>query len=306
MITIPTVVGPTASGKTSYAIKLAKACGGEIISMDSRQIYSGMAIGTCQPTAQELAAVPHHLIGILEPHAKIDAGKYDQLVRAKIAELQATGIQPILCGGTGLYIRALRLGLAPYGPSDPKLRQEITTLIEQAGAQAVLDELAALDPVAVEGIHPNNKQRLVRAMEIALNSAVAADDKRAWIGADEAIGKAAASVEMAGIGAVMFDLVALDWPREKLYERINARAAMMLEQGWLAEVQELLERGLTSEHHAMQGVGYLELVKVLSGELDINTALTAIKQRTRNFAKRQLTWYRSEPVSWLDPITAFD
>ena len=178
MITILTVVGPTASGKTAYAIRQALACGGEIISVDSRQIYRGMAIGTCQPTAQEMAEVPHHLIGILDPREKINAGKYDQLVRDKIRELHAAGVRPILCGGTGLYVRALRLGLAPHGPSDPKLRQAIVKRIEREGAQAVLDELVTRDPVAAEGIHPNNKPRLVRAMEILLSSHVEPDDRR--------------------------------------------------------------------------------------------------------------------------------
>ena len=306
MITILTVVGPTASGKTGYAIKQATACGGEIISVDSRQIYHGMAIGTCQPTVQELAEVPHHLVGILDPREKIDAGKYDQLVRDKIRELHKAGIQPILCGGTGLYVRALRLGLAPHGPSDPKLRQDIVNRIERDGAQAVLDELLALDPVAAEGIHPNNKQRLVRALEIVLSSEVAPAGRREWNDSDLERDSEAKAIIIDGVGEVKFDLVGLLWPRDQLYDRINARVDIMLEQGWLKEVQGLLESGLTLEHHAMQGVGYAELARVLDGELELDTALATIKQRSRNFAKRQLTWYRREPVRWLDPALAFD
>ena len=306
MITILTVVGPTASGKTGYAIKQALACGGEIISIDSRQIYRGMAIGTCQPTAQELAQVPHHMIAVLDPRETIDAGKYDRLVRDKIRELHAAGVQPILCGGTGLYVRALRLGLAPYGPSDPKLRQAIVNRIEREGAQAVLDELVALDPVAAAGIHPNNKQRLVRAMEIFMSSDVEPVDRREWGASDLERDTVTGPVTIDGVGAVQFDLVGLSWPRPQLYDRINARVDTMVEQGWLEEVRQLLTSGLTPDQHAMQGVGYAELARVLGGEFELAAALTIIKQRTRNFAKRQVTWFRREPVQWLDPASAFD
>ncbi len=301
MLTIQIIVGPTASGKTALAIKRALAGNGEIISVDSRQVYKGFVIGTSQPTGDELARVPHHLVNILDPGERITAGQYVNLIQGKIAELAELGKAPVLCGGTGLYVRALRLGLSKSGAADPRVRAAILARVEQEGAAAVHAELARIDPATAGRIHPNNIQRLVRALEIYETTGRPPSELREWEGdADEK------TPAVPGVGAVQYELTGIKWPRDELYSRINERVSAMLEQGWVAEVEGLLQSGVSRSAHPMQGIGYRELASVVAGELPLDEAVPAIQQRTRNFARRQLTWFRKEPVEWIEAGEIWD
>jgi len=295
------VVGPTASGKTAYAIERAGDVDGEIISIDSRQIYRGFIIGTAQPTGEELAAVPHHLINTLDPGETITAGRYVELIHAAMADIVARGKVPILCGGTGLYVRALRLGLTGKAPAaDPELRRKVAAQIEAEGAEAALAQLAEVDPAYAATIHPNNLQRLSRALEILEATGRPPSRSRDWETGPAAAVAGAGAVTIEGVGEVAFDLVGLEWPRDVLYERINRRVEAMIEAGWQAEVEGLLSSGVPGEAHPMQGVGYRELAAVAQGTMTLEEAVPIIQQRTRNFARRQMTWFRQEPVRWVE------
>ena len=288
------IVGPTASGKTGLAIAKAQELGGEIVSIDSRQIYRGFAIGTSQPTVEDIAKVPHHLVNILDPGETITAGKYVRLVHTAMADIVGRGKEPILCGGTGLYFRVLRLGLQEVGPVDAAVRSKVEALIDAEGAEAAHKRLADIDPDYAATIHPNNRPRLVRALEILEATGQSPGRNRNW--QDRSGGS---SVTIDGVGEVTFALAGIERPRKALYRRIDQRVLDMLEAGWQAEVRGLLEAGVPEEAHPMQGIGYRELVKVERGELTLEAALPLIQQRTRNFAKRQLTWLRKEPVTWV-------
>jgi tRNA dimethylallyltransferase len=298
--TILTIVGPTAVGKTAWAIRHALERGGEIVSVDSRQVYRDFVIGTGQPTREELARVPHHLVNILDPAERITAGRYARLVYEKIAEIRKRGKQPILCGGTGLYVRAVRLGLAPLGESDPELRRRIMDRIEREGAEAVYASFADSDPDYAATFHPRNVRRLARALEILETTGQPPSTLQAWRrgagGYDET-----PAVKIRGMGDVTFELLGIDRPRSELYQRIDRRVEEMLARGWLDEVRDLLQRGIPPDAHPMQGVGYRELARVVAGLMTLEEALPLIQQRTRNFARRQLTWFRKEPVRWITP-----
>ncbi len=297
---ILTIVGPTTSGKTAYAIERARELGGEIISVDSRQVYRGFVIGTGQPTPEEQARVPHHLINILDSGEKITAGRYVQLVYEQIADITARGKVPVLCGGTGLYVRAIRLGLASLGDSDFQLRQKIRARIEDEGAEAVYTAFAEIDPDYAATFHPHNVPRLARALEILEATGQPPSRVQAWRRGEGGYTETPA-VTVEGAGEVTFELVGLERPRDELYSRINRRVLEMLDRGWLEEVRGLLAAGVSPEAHPMQGVGYRQLVQVVKGELTLDEAVPIIQQRTRNFARRQITWFRREPVRWVAP-----
>ena len=294
------IVGPTASGKTAYAIDRALELGGEIISVDSRQVYRGFVIGTGQPTPEELAQVPHHLVNFLDPAEKITAGRYTGLAYERIADIKARGRVPILCGGTGLYVRAIRLGLATLGDSDPELRRKVLARIEEEGVEAAYAAFAEIDPDYAATFHPHNVQRLARALEILEATGQPPSQVRAWRKGEEGYTETPA-ITIEGTGEVTFELVGIERPRGELYSRINRRMMAMLERGWLEEVRQLLAAGVSPEAHPMQSVGYWELARVVAGTLTLDEAVAIIQHRTRNFARRQLTWFRREPVRWISP-----
>lgn len=297
---ILTIVGPTASGKTAYAIEQALELGGEIISVDSRQVYRGFVIGTGQPTPDEQARVPHHLVNILDPTEKITAGRYAGLVYERIADIKARGRVPILCGGTGLYVRAIRLGLTSLGDSDPELRRKVLARIEDEGAEAVYAAFVEIDPDYAATFHPHNVRRLARALEVLEATGQPPSRVQAWRRGKGGYTESP-TITVEGAGEVTFELVGLEWPRGELYRRINRRVLEMLDRGWLEEVQQLLEAGVSPDARPMQGVGYRQLVQVVEGELTLDEAVAIIQQRTRQFARRQLTWFRREPVRWVAP-----
>ena len=276
------ILGPTATGKSHCAIEIAKKFNGEIISGDSMLVYREMNIGTAKPTAEELAAVPHHLVDILPPEASFSVVDFKEQAQRLITEINARGHLPIIAGGTGLYIKALLEDYAFNSVSEnSELREQLTREAELQGAQALHARLAALDAAAAERIHPNNVRRVVRALEAALSGE---------------------QVNQYGASESPYDalVVGLEMERSALYARINKRVDIMLAQGLEQEVRSLLERGISSDCQSMQSIGYRQMVWYLRDGMPYEEAVDKLKQATRNFAKRQVTWYKKMPyINWL-------
>ena len=281
------VVGPTASGKTAYAIELAKGNNGEIVSCDSMQIYTYMNIGTAKATAEERAEVPHHMIDFVDPNRDYSVADFVTDARACIAEILSRGKMPVLCGGTGLYIDSV-LKSVEFSPQkrDDKLRDELWKKAEQDGAESVYEILKELDPIEVDKVHYNNVKRVIRAIEICKTT-----------------GMTKTEADKLSIGKPMYNptIYGLNMPREKLYERIDRRVDIMVEQGLEGEVRQLLNMGIRRDSTAMQAIGYKELVRYIDGLCDFETAIEDIKRESRRYAKRQLTWFRRNPdIIWTE------
>lgn len=277
------ILGPTATGKSHCAIEVAKRFNGEIISGDSMLVYKEMNIGTAKPTADELQAVPHHLVDILPPDASFNVVDFVEQAKALIADINSRGKLPIIAGGTGLYIKAL---LEDYAfnsvDEDTELRRSLEAEADTNGTEALHKRLAELDSEAAERIHPNNVRRVVRALESALRG-----DTISQQGAAES-----------PYDALVFGL---NMERSALYERINRRVDLMLEAGLEQEVRRLLEQGVSSECQSMQSIGYRQMVWYLNGSMSYEDAVDKLKQATRNFAKRQVTWYKKMSyINWLE------
>lgn len=281
------VVGPTASGKTAYAIELAKGNNGEIVSCDSMQIYTYMNIGTAKATAEERAEVPHHMIDFVDPNRDYSVADFVTDARACIAEILSRGKMPVLCGGTGLYIDSV-LKSVEFSPQkrDDKLRDELWKKAEQDGAESVYEILKELDPIEADKVHYNNVKRVIRAIEICKTT-----------------GMTKTEADKLSIGKPMYNptIYGLNMPREKLYERIDRRVDIMVEQGLVGEVRQLLNMGIRRDSIAMQAIGYKELVRYIDGLCDFETAIEDIKRESRRYAKRQLTWFRRNPdIIWTE------
>ncbi len=277
------ILGPTATGKSHCAIELAKKYHGEIISGDSMLVYKDMNIGTAKPTAEELAAVPHHLVDILPPDANFSVVDFKERAAQLIDEIAARGHLPIIAGGTGLYIKALLEDYAfNKAEEDSELRKELTREAEKQGALALHARLREIAPAEAERIHPNNVRRVIRALESALQG--------------EAVNQYCAQ-------AMPYKalVIGLTMERSALYARINKRVDLMLAAGLEQEVRALLTRGVKSDCQSMQSIGYRQLVWYLENNLPYDEAVEKLKQATRNFAKRQLTWYKKMPyIHWLE------
>ena len=284
---IVVVCGPTASGKTALSIALAKAFDGEVVSADSMQIYRGMDIGTAKPTLEEREGIPHHMLDVAEPGEIYSVSRYVQEATACVEDILSRGKLPIVCGGTGLYIDGLIRGtdFQPAG-TDNGIREELEKEWEEQGAEAMMARLAAVDPESAERLHLSDKRRILRALEVYLATGET-------ITAHNARTKAIPP----RFEAVMIGLNTQ--PRDILYGRIDRRVDVMLEQGLLQEVQTLLEKGLL-EGTAAQAIGYKELLAHFRGEMTLEAAADLIRQKSRNYAKRQLTWFRrDERVKWI-------
>lgn len=287
--TLVVVVGPTASGKTALAIDLAKAVNGEIVSADSMQIYEGMDIATAKPLPEELAAVPHHLIGFVPVETPFSVADYAVLARTAINEIMNRGKIPILCGGTGLYVKAIidNVQYSETIPSDELLRERLRLFAEQKGNDALWKRLETIDPETARRIHPNNVGRVIRAIEVMEVSGRSireheADSRR----------------EPCPYHVIELGLRYQD--REKLYQRINQRVDKMVEMGLPEEVKTAREKGLTAT--AAQAIGCKELYGWLDGDETLAEALERLKQSTRRYAKRQLTWFGADKrVHWIEP-----
>ena len=279
------VVGPTASGKTTLALALARALGGEIVSADSQQIYRLLELGTAKPTAEQRASVPHHLVDFLDPVETLSAGEFARRADEAIADIHGRGLVPVVAGGTGLWVRALLLGIVESPPPDLSLRARLEQQAAQQGREAVHARLAALDPETAVAIPPRNLVRVIRALELHALTGELPSALRARHG----FGRLRYRARVLGLSP----------SREELYRRIDQRTRAMFAAGLVEEVRGLVARGLR-EAPALRALGYPQALEALEGRLPLEAAIAATAQATRHYAKRQLTWFRADPlVEWL-------
>lgn len=280
------VAGPTAVGKTKFAIAIAKAFDGEIVSCDSMQLYKYMNIGSAKPTAEEQAQVPHHLVDEIDPKEPFSVAKYSRLAKEAIADIFAREKTPIISGGTGLYLNALLYDM-DFGnaPKDDSLRETLEKEAELFGPEYIYKKLCEVDPSAAQRIHPNNVKKVIRALEGASAGSSITDFKNC-------------KEKCKDYDAILIGLIR---NRQELYDRINLRVDIMVEEGLFREVEELLEMGLAEEDISMKGIGYKEIIGFFDGLYDRDTAIDLIKKNSRHLAKRQLTWFRRyEDMKWFD------
>jgi tRNA dimethylallyltransferase len=284
--------GPTAVGKSAVALCLAERLNGEIVSVDSMQVYRGLDLGTAKPSPADRARVPHHLIDVAELTEPFDAARFVGLARAAVAQIRARGRLPVLSGGTGLYFKAFLEGLDDVPPAQPALRAEL----EAAPPARLLAELQARDPATYARIDRHNLRRVVRALEIIrLTGRPAADQRAAWSPTAQKTGDRNAS------DAAPFCFFGLRRSREDLGRRIQVRVEGMFDRGLVAETQRLLASGLEQNQAAMQAIGYRQVVEHLHGQRGLAETIARVQARTRQFARRQSTWFRRQlPVRWMD------
>ena len=284
------LVGPTASGKSALALDVSERLGAEIVSADSRQLYRGLDIGTAKPTPAERARVPHHCLDLVDAGDTFDAARFREAASAAIAEIVARGRPVLVVGGTGLYVRVLLRGLCAAPPRAPALREALIGRMAARGPAVMHRGLAAIDPDAARRIGPRDGVRIVRALEVGLSTGMPLS---AW--------QARHAFAETPYDALV---IGLSRPTPELDRRIAERAAAMLAAGFLAEVRHLRASGLTAEAPSMRAVGYREMLACLDGRLDEAAALAATVRATRQFAKRQRTWFRREPgIRWRHPET---
>ena len=281
------LLGPTAVGKTEIAIRLAQHLDAEIVSVDSRQIYRQMDIGTAKPTAEEQQAARHHLIDCVDVSQSFSVAYYQSLVDTAIADIQNRGKRALLVGGAGLYFRSIVDGLFEGPGADPSLRERLETKAAQHGVNVLHERLRACDPASAERIHPNNVVRVIRALEVyELTGVPMSEHQQQW--QQESL-------------RYPFTAFCLTMPRALLYQRIEQRVDVMLANGLIAEVESLLAAGYRRDSIALRSFGYKELIGYLNGECTYLEAIEQLKQNTRRFAKRQLTWFRKDTrMEWVD------
>ena len=277
------IVGPTAIGKTTVSIDVANKVNGEIIGLDSRQIYKGMAVGTAQPTIEELAAAPHHLIGVKDPDSPISAGKYAKLVLNLVKDISERGKEPIICGGAGLYYRAITKGIFSESETDLDVREKLIQEYEEIGPDGLLNRLQELDPEYAVKVHPNNKKRLIRALEIYT---VTGKPPSEHFNRQE------------NFGTLTLNLftVLLTIDRKLLDKRIAKRTAKMLNSGWIEETKMLRKGNDPIAMHPMDSIGYRQITAFLDGKLNKEELEAKIILRTCQYARRQLQWFRQENI----------
>jgi tRNA dimethylallyltransferase len=292
------LTGPTACGKSALALDLAERLHGEIIALDSMTVYRGMDIGTAKPSREDRLRVPHHLIDILDPWESLTVASWLDRARAASRDITSRGKRPLLVGGTPFYLKALLYGLFPGPPADESLRRELEAEAERDGKAALHARLAAVDPRTAARLHPNDVRRVVRALEVhALTGKPISAWQQTWDTPAFAASPASAPPP-ARIPAVVLEL-----PRDLLYDRINQRVNIMLEAGWLEEARRLLQLSRPPGREARQALGYRELLAHLEGNgPGWQETIDLIATHTRQFAKRQLTWFRHLPQ--LVPVAA--
>jgi tRNA dimethylallyltransferase len=285
------LAGPTAVGKSELALLLAEKLGGEIVSVDSMQVYRGLDIGTAKPSAEERARVPHHLIDVVGLEECFDAARFVQLAGEAVAGIRSRGHVPILCGGTGLYFKALLEGLGEAPPANPALRAEL----EAAPLPALLAELREQDPATYDRIDRQNPRRVIRALEVIRLTGKPFSAQRApWT-------PSLAAPKSDGGEPRPSPLLCVTRSPAELHLRINARVDAMFQRGLVAETEALLKHGLGQNRTAMQALGYRQVVEHLQGVRSLPATIELVKIRTRQFAKRQLTWFRRQlDVRWLE------
>lgn len=280
------IVGPTASGKTAVSIELAKKINGEIISADSMQIYKDMDIGSAKPTKEEMQGIPHYMIDVVEANEVFNVAKYKEMAEECIEKILAKNKVPIIVGGTGLYVSTLTKGVEFSDiENDLEYRDELTKIsLEENGVDKLFDMLKGIDPEAAEIIDKNNVRRVIRALEIY-----------------KVTGKTKTQVDRESIKELKYDykVFGLNWDRQELYERIDKRVDIMLDMGLLDEVKKVNEKGISPT--ALQGLGYKEIIEYFNNEITLEEAIEKIKQETRRYAKRQMTWFKKDKnIVWID------
>jgi tRNA dimethylallyltransferase len=272
------IVGPTGAGKTRLSIALAERVGGEVVSADSQQVYRGMDIGTGKVTADERARAPHHLLDVVDPNEEMTAARFVDMADRAIAEIAARDRAVIVCGGTGLYVRALLLGLFAGPPASPEIRAELV----QLGAAALHAELLRVDPAAAAKIDPNDEKRMIRALEVFRLT-----------GEPMSVHQAKHDHRSAPL-RYPTRIVGVNPERETLYRNIDARVDQMIADGLEAEVSTLRASGFLPPLRSQQAIGYAELHEVADGRLDRSRAIELIKRNSRHYARRQVSWYRAQ------------
>ena len=282
------IAGPTATGKSASAVELALRMGGEVISADSMQVYRGMDIGSAKVTGEEMRGVPHHLIDCVDPDETWNVVRFKEQASLAVRDIADRGKLPIVCGGTGFYIQALLYDIDfTQMEENAPLRKRLSDMAAEKGPEAVHALLAQRDPASAAAIHPGNVKRVIRALEFIEES-----------GRSIAAHNAEQREKQSAYHSVFF---VLTMDRAKLYERIDRRVDIMMQQGLLEEVTRLRDMGIARDSTAMQGIGYKQIYGFLEGEYDLEEAVRLIKRDTRHFAKRQLTWFgREKEVLWVD------
>lgn len=283
------IIGPTGVGKTALSLAVARRFGCEIVSVDSMQVYRYMDVGTAKASPEERALVPHHLLDVADPDEEYSVARYIKDAAAAIAGIHQRGRVPLLVGGTGLYLRGLTEGLFEMVPCPESIRLELRQRLEKEGGALLFAELDRVDPHTAARIHANDTYRLLRGLEIY-----------------QATGKSwSEHLAQGRHNALLPEIlkIGLTWERETLYERINRRVGQMVEEGLLAEVQSLLDRGYGPELKSMQAIGYRHMVEYLRGAHDWPETLELLARDTRRYAKRQYTWFRrDEAIHWFEPV----
>lgn len=273
------ICGATATGKTALAVSCAKLLNSAVISADSQLVYKGLDIGTAKPSEEEKLGVPHYMIDVAEPFAEYSVSDYREAALPIVEKMVSEGKIPVICGGTGFYINSLLFDLS-YGKvaAAPEVREKYEKLAEERGKEYVYDILKQTDPAAAEKLHPNDLKRVIRALEIF-----------------EAGGVKKSEINDGQKARFDYVAVAIDYPREELYERINLRVDKMFEAGLVEEVSSLLSRGIDENCRCMQAIGYKEVIECLKNGLLQSTMRDIIKQNTRRYAKRQITFFKKLP-----------
>jgi len=282
------ICGPTGIGKTTFAISVARRFNGEIIGADSMQIYKHMNIGTAKPEPEELSQIPHHLVDFLDPKDDFDAGQYVKAADKSIEDMTTRGKIPIITGGTGLYIKALLYGLFRSEPICEKTLSQLTRDLGEAGSLNLYQKLEKCDPKSAQKIHPNDSFRVIRALEVYQTTGQRISDRQKNHDFDDL------RYNSMKIGLTM--------DREKLYDRINKRVDVMLNQGLLNEVTTLVENGYSFDLKPMQSIGYKHMGMFIENKVSWEEAVRLLKRDTRRYAKRQFTWFRKDKeIIWFQP-----
>ena len=281
------VVGPTASGKTDYAVELALKCGGEVVSCDSMQIYKHMDIGTAKPTADEMKGVKHHMIDIIEPNESFSVARFSEMARECIDDILLRGKMTFFCGGTCIYfdISIININFIQIDTYE-EYRKYLESAAKDFGNEYVYKILKRVDEESAESIHPNNLKRVIRALEIYKTT-----------------GKKKSELDKEQLSEPLYEpeITGLMRDREVLYDRINKRVDIMMEKGLVEEVSELIKMGIDTEATSMQAIGYKEIIEYLDGKTSLSDAVDKIKRESRRYAKRQLTWFkRNEKIHWIN------
>ena len=292
MNTIIAVAGPTAVGKTKFAIRIAQEFDGEVVSCDSMQLYRFMDIGSAKPTAEEMTQARHHLVDIIDPREDFSVAEYQKLAKAAIRDIFSRGKTPVISGGTGLYLNSLIYDMNfSSAPGDIEYRNRLMKIAQEQGNESLHQMLHDLDPDAAENIHPNNTKKVIRAME------------RLREGEERIRQFRDINRETEDYRTV---LIGLTRERSELYERINRRVDILVENGLFEEVRGLMDMGLTTENISMKGIGYKEIMQYFNEVYSKGTAIDTIKKNTRHYAKKQLTWFRRyDRMKWYN-ISDFD